>query len=186
MSVNKKILEYLKAKKISQLEVAEKMGVSAPSLNKTLKNDGLRVNTLIEICKAIDISPTYFLGSEEEFSPQATKDLINDLKREVTGLQSQLEFSNKLFQNETIGRVHYDRYFCETLEFLLLNPSLINKVHRDFHKQVVRSLRENVFCRFEYGYSQEKFMKNIVYIIDQMENLPFEGNEYDAVFKTDH
>lgn len=54
----------MKVKGLTQHEVAEKLGISTASLNKTLKNDGMRVSTLVNISKVLNVSPAIFFTEE--------------------------------------------------------------------------------------------------------------------------
>jgi transcriptional regulator with XRE-family HTH domain len=179
LTVNKKILDYIKIKGLSQSEIANKMNIAQSSLNRTLNSDDLKISQLIALCKAIEVSPNYFFDGTETID----NNKISLLENEITSLKSQLHFSNKVFTNEVTSRAHLVQYYNETLDFIFRNPTVLKKISEANIKKIVLSLRENVMCRFEYGYSIDKFCENIIYIINNAKKLPLEGKDYDSLFK---
>jgi transcriptional regulator with XRE-family HTH domain len=66
MNFREKIKEVCKKKKITQKELAEKLNISDVSLNKTLRGDYPRLQTLELIAKALDVELIELFGDFEQ------------------------------------------------------------------------------------------------------------------------
>ncbi len=83
VSVNKKIIDYIRENKISQSDIAKKTGIAQSNLNRLLNSDDLRVSHLIQITKALELPVTYFFDGKEHISNEEIegyKKRINELE----------------------------------------------------------------------------------------------------------
>ena len=63
--VRKRLLESIKQSGLSQTELAKRLGVSQPTIAYYLRGDKLpALDTLANLCKIIDVSPSYILCFE--------------------------------------------------------------------------------------------------------------------------
>ena len=68
-------------KKMTQVEIAVKMGVAPASVNKWLSGGAPSIDKLPELCEILDITPNQLFGYEEESFPQEAIDLYNAFKK---------------------------------------------------------------------------------------------------------
>lgn len=181
MTINKKIQAYIENKGFKLIDISKKIGISKQNFSRILNSDDLKVSQLLELCKVLEVNPSYFFDGSEMLN---NKESIN-IKREK-------EFLDKLYHNEITARINEERrsrhliqYYYETIGFILLNKNtLLKNVKSTNTNNILKALLENVFTRYEYGFSASKFEANIVFIFSHPEELPFEGEQYDSVFKT--
>ena len=63
--VRKRLQESIKQSGLSQTELAKRLGVSQPTIAYYLRGDKLpALDTLANLCKIIDVSPSYILCFE--------------------------------------------------------------------------------------------------------------------------
>lgn len=86
MSVNKNILELLKTSGITQAELADKLSIAPQSLSRMLKGNDLKVATLIEIAKALGVSPAHLIDPSTEVLIQSYRDITNELVQVLIGI----------------------------------------------------------------------------------------------------
>lgn len=86
-------------RKISQVQVASKVGISKAYLSQIESNDRrLKVDLLYEICKVLEIKPTIvFILAESYQNPNeyTTSRLISEIKASIDPLKSQLDLLEK-------------------------------------------------------------------------------------------
>ncbi len=64
--VRKRLQESIKQSGLSQTELAKRLGVSQPTIAYYLRGDKLpALDTLANLCKIIDVSPSYILCFED-------------------------------------------------------------------------------------------------------------------------
>lgn len=92
MSVNKKILEYLKTERISQSELATKTGIIQQNLNRMLNSKDMKVSQLLDITKALGLPLTYFIDSKA----QVSNDEIEKKDKRIAELEKILDEKRRL------------------------------------------------------------------------------------------
>lgn len=83
-----KIEILAKEKNISLKSLAERAGITYQALNKLIRNNSTKVETLVSISEALGVSPTYFFGLEQqhiEISPAAA-DYLREKDRRIEEL----------------------------------------------------------------------------------------------------
>lgn len=115
--INERILLECKAQKVSVKTLAAKVGMTEAGLYRSLKNDSLKVSTLIDIAKNLKIDPVYLLDPNFEDLIKDYRKLTNSLISVIIGLISDYgEFVNVLekcsFKNPEI-RKEINNYFFE-------------------------------------------------------------------------
>lgn len=91
ISVNKKIIDYIRENKISQSDVAKKAGIAQSNLNRLLNSDDLRVSHLIQITKALDLPVSYFFDGTEHISNTE----IENYKKKIEDLEYLISLGRK-------------------------------------------------------------------------------------------
>ena len=79
-----KIEILAKENNISLKSLAEKAGITYQALNKLMRNNSTKVETLVSISEALGVSPSYFFGIEKpqmNISPAAAEYLREKDKR---------------------------------------------------------------------------------------------------------
>ena len=89
MTINQKILDFIKSNRISQAGLAKELKYDRSNLNRILSSDDLKVSQLEDICKALKIPVSYF------FDGISTKE-IEDYKKQIFELETRLEDKTKL------------------------------------------------------------------------------------------
>jgi len=64
--ITNNIKTVLKQRKITQAELAEKIGMTRNGLSLSLKNDDFKTSVLAKIAKALDVQVSYFFEVEPE------------------------------------------------------------------------------------------------------------------------
>lgn len=88
-----KIEILAKEKNISLKSLAEKAGITYQALNKLMRNNSTKVETLISISNALGVSPSYFFGIEKTqmiISPAAA-DYLREKDRRIEELVAENE-----------------------------------------------------------------------------------------------
>lgn len=134
MSVNNKILEVAKAKKISHEKIAQKLGIARPNLTRLLNGSDLKVSTLLEISKILDIDPAYLISNDIETLTDAYKRLIDELITSIIAIT-----------DDYTGFVQLLELFCTS------NP----KARKEINNYVKKLYDKNIIK------SQEKYHKNL-------------------------
>jgi len=100
MSVNKRLIEYIRVKGVSQSEIAKKLNIAQPNLNRILNSDDLKVSQLIELCTVLEVSPTYFFDGTETINNEELERLKQEnalLKQNTSLINQNLNLGSKLF-----------------------------------------------------------------------------------------
>ena len=93
-----RIKEICNEKRITIPQLAEKIGVSK-GFYTTLKNNTLRVDTLIKISEILEVPLKSFFDDEDiSFGYEDQKEKIADLQKEINSLKEVLELKNSLIQ----------------------------------------------------------------------------------------
>lgn len=105
VKIGKLIAECRKAKKLTQVQLAEKLGVTDKSVSKWENGICLPdVSLYKEICKILDITLNEFFAGErltdEKFKEVADSNLLSVLENSVFTLKDKIDFFKKKWQKE--------------------------------------------------------------------------------------
>lgn len=78
IEIGKKLKAHLRKKGISQIELAEKLGVSAQFVYSVLKGRQLGRNAALKWGNILEINPNWFLTGEGEIDPQEDKNSMGN------------------------------------------------------------------------------------------------------------
>lgn len=99
MSINKKILNYIKENGIIQSDLCKKLGYTQANLSRILNSDDIKVSQLEKICEALNINVGYFFGAEENQN--------SILLKRISELEEMLE--DKKFRIAIYDRIDKER-----------------------------------------------------------------------------
>lgn len=105
-----KIEILAKEKNISLKSLAEKAGITYQALNKLIRNNSTKVETLVSISEALGVSPTYFFGLEEQHMiiSQAAADYLREKDRRIEELVAENERLRCDLNNQKKEVAHQD------------------------------------------------------------------------------
>jgi transcriptional regulator with XRE-family HTH domain len=99
MNFREKVKEVCEAKGITQKELAERLGITDISLNKTLRGDYPRLQSLELIAKALDISIKELFPNETDDSKPIVSEYVTcpacGAKLKITPMNKKLEYDRK-------------------------------------------------------------------------------------------
>lgn len=110
VKIGKLIAECRKAKKLTQVELAEKLGVSDKSVSKWENGNCLPdVSLYKKICEILDITLNEFFAgeklSEEKFKEVADNNLLSALENSVFTLKDKIDFYKKKWKKEHTSKI---------------------------------------------------------------------------------
>lgn len=188
--VNDKIRNILRVKSITVKEFCKKIGITENGFSKAIKNNSLRVETIIKISEVLDVPVSYFFTDSENV-PTGNNEEIQGLKAEIFNLKTELLENRKEIErnadfirtqtidlqiyNTTLNRLHFIIYY-------LLSKHLKEKSINEFFN--IKSIKDLFDDDFKYKYS--KGIKNVLDneepIIIQLEEQSFSVNGFvDAI-----
>ncbi|MDE5630176.1 MAG: helix-turn-helix domain-containing protein, partial [Bacilli bacterium] len=123
VKIGKLIAECRKGKKLTQKELAEKLGVSDKSVSKWENGNCLPdVSLYMELCNVLGITLNeFFLGErikEEEFKEKADQNLFNVLEGSVFSLEERIKFYRKKWKKDHRFELTVELIICLVLLFI--------------------------------------------------------------------
>jgi transcriptional regulator with XRE-family HTH domain len=91
------IKNLLKKRNLHIGELCEKIGMSHHGLNKTLKNNTIKLETLQKIADVLEVSITYFFGSGSSGNKESDKRVM-ELERELEMARQTISNNNLLIE----------------------------------------------------------------------------------------
>ena len=159
MSINKKIVKYLEEKGISHSVLVKKTGISKQNLSRILgASDDLKVSQLLDICKALNLPPTYFFDVVENQN-------ANLIKR-IEELEEIIE--DKKFRIRVYDRVDQERIIKWANELIDEHYSYFTKKQRDIAVKFALGARVG-------GFGDRRFFdENAISKLSAFEAITFE------------
>ena len=110
VKIGKLIVECRKAKKLTQVELAEKLGVTDKSVSKWKNGNCLPdVSLYKKICEILDITLNEFFAgeklSDEKFKEVADNNLLSALENSVFTLKDKIDFYKRKWKKEHISKM---------------------------------------------------------------------------------
>ena len=162
MTINNKIQTYIENKGLKLVDISKKMGISKQNFNRILHSDDLKISQLIELCKILEVSPTYFFDGSETLS-----------NSEIEGYKKEIETLKQENKSEEIRFKHFHNNIGKTLGWLLANKKTIGDFKYDDELiDVMKTLLENAHCQYEYAYDDKQLQDNIKKILKNPELMP--------------
>jgi len=194
LQLENKIKNLAKSKKIPLSELYEKIEMTGQGFNIALKNNTLKIETLLKICEVLEVDISYFFETSEVennsfkrndnnrkeanfLSKNPNIELlqkIKDLENEITLLKNFLTFHNFYFSIlwTELGLIHRNNY-KENKKFVVNSVYRINNnICKIFtNKDVLKQLAEqSPFKEFELdvieAFEQKKTKDEIFKIIE--------------------
>ncbi|MDE6141247.1 MAG: helix-turn-helix domain-containing protein [Bacilli bacterium] len=126
VKIGKLIAECRKDKKLTQKELAEKLGVSDKSVSKWENGNCLPdVSLYMELCNILGITLNeFFLGErikEEEFKEKADQNLFNVLEGSVFSLEEKIKYYRKKWKKDHRFELTVELIICLVLLFIFFD-----------------------------------------------------------------
>lgn len=120
MSVNKKILNYIKENGIIQSELCKKLGYTQANLSRILNSDDIKVSQLEKICEALEVPILKFFDGAEIYSVSA----VENLKQELEVLKKQVKHYSELYED---GKGETKNLIKMVKETFSIDPKISNE-----------------------------------------------------------
>jgi len=94
MDINTNIVAYMAKHKVSQNDLAQKLGYTQANLSRILNADDIKVSQLNKICEALNVPPYIFFDNV----PNISNEEIEKDKKRVVELEDFLQKNDKLIE----------------------------------------------------------------------------------------
>ena len=134
MTINNKIQNYIEKKGFKLVDISKKMGISKQNFSRILNSDDLKLSQLIELCKVLEVNPTYFFDGSETINNE-----------EIEGYKKRIEELEFIVDQSKFYRV--DKFLTEAS----------NVIKYDF-PEIEKSIKEKVLNEIVDGVKNYKTM----------------------------
>lgn len=111
MSINKKILDFIKMKGIAQADLAKKMKIAPSNLNRILNSDDLKISQLVEISKILKVNPTHFFEGESSLNNKELESYKNRITELEKIIKDKEHYEFEKFYGTVKEILFYDKDF---------------------------------------------------------------------------
>lgn len=92
MIINKKIQTYIENKGLKLVDISKKMGISKQNFSRILNSDDLKLSQLIDLCKILNVNPSYFFDGSESINNAE----IEGYKKRISELEEIISNKNEI------------------------------------------------------------------------------------------